>query len=170
MSWHGLLILGTQLLAGADIPAEVAGSNRIEVAQIIIIGNTLTRENVIRHRLLFRSGERIDEDDLRIAEWNVGRTNRFRSVRVEVLDPEVKTSARAILVSVDQRRKTADHPLILWQQSVEDGADVLFGEEVGGFLVTYLSEVLDRQPSYLAQVATLWPEEWDVDRLARLLP
>jgi hypothetical protein len=152
MNRHGTLICGIAIILGTA--AALFGEDRprlghptaqyTRVGEILIIGNTLTRDSVIRGRVTFCPGDWIHGGDLEIARDRIHRLNRFRCVTVEVLNGESTSGPRDILIAVEQRRKPSESSGV-WciQTGIEDLMDVVFGEEVGGFLLTLFSEVLE---------------------------
>src|SRR5262249_9320679 len=81
------------------------------VANVIIVGNTVTRDNVIRRQLELYPGQILEWPNLKVAEVNLARLNIFEmnqelGIRptVTVLDPESDSIYKDILVSVQEAR------------------------------------------------------------------
>jgi outer membrane protein assembly complex protein YaeT len=88
---------------------EVQERPPARVGQIIIYGNDVTKENVIRRQIPLFPGQILSYPDLRVAEKNLTRLNIFETnpqtgVRptVTVLDPESDTEFKDILVHVQE--------------------------------------------------------------------
>jgi len=97
-------------------PGQVAVSYDIQerppakVGDIIISGNTVTRDNVIRRQIGLYPGQTLTYPDLKLAERNLGRLNIFevdpaKGIRptVTVLDPDSDKEFKDILVSVQEQ-------------------------------------------------------------------
>lgn len=81
------------------------------VGQIHIVGNTVTKDNVIRRQLQVYPGQILSTPDLRISERNLARLNIFKmdpaqgiAPTVTVLDPESDSEFKDILVQVEEDR------------------------------------------------------------------
>lgn len=79
------------------------------VGQIIIVGNEVTRQNVILRQIPLYPGQILTYPDLRVAERNLARLNIFENnpetgIRptVTVLDPDGDNPVKDILVSVNE--------------------------------------------------------------------
>jgi outer membrane protein assembly complex protein YaeT len=96
-------------------PGEVAVHYEIQekpparVGNIIIVGNEVTRDNVILRQIPLYPGQVLTYPDLRVAERNLAKLNIFETnpqtgVRptVSVLDPESDTEFKDILVRVGE--------------------------------------------------------------------
>jgi outer membrane protein assembly complex protein YaeT len=97
-------------------PGEVAVHYEVQekppakVGNIIIVGNEVTRDNVILRQIPLLPGQTLTYPDLRVAERNLARldifeTNAQTGVRptVSVLDPESDTEFKDILVRVGEK-------------------------------------------------------------------
>jgi outer membrane protein assembly factor BamA len=81
------------------------------VGNVIIVGNTVTRDNVIRRQLQVYPGQILEYPNLKVAELNLARLNIFEmnqelGIRptVTVLDPEGDSIYKDVLVSVQEAR------------------------------------------------------------------
>lgn len=79
------------------------------VGQVIIIGNSVTRDNVIRRQVPLRPGQILTYPDLQMAEANLARLGIFETdpekgqrPTVTVLDPESDNPIKDILVQVTE--------------------------------------------------------------------
>lgn len=79
------------------------------VGQVIVIGNEVTRENVIRRQVPLYPGQVLTYPDLRVAERNLARLNIFEvnpeaGVRptVSVIDPDGPNPVKDVLVNVQE--------------------------------------------------------------------
>ena len=88
---------------------EVQERQPTKVAQIFIVGNEVTRENVIRRQIPLYPGQILTYPDLRLAERNLARLNIFETnpatgIRptVTVIDPDLDTEYKDILVTVNE--------------------------------------------------------------------
>ncbi len=79
------------------------------VGQVIIIGNTVTRDNVIRRQVPLRPGQILTYPDLQVAEANLARLGIFETdpekgqrPTVTVLDPDSDNPVKDILVQVTE--------------------------------------------------------------------
>jgi outer membrane protein insertion porin family len=98
-----------------DKPGEVVVNYEVQerppatVGQIYVVGNTVTRQNVILRQVPLYPGQTLTYPDLRLAERNLAKLNIFTSnaetgVRptVTVLDPEGDSAVKDILVNVQE--------------------------------------------------------------------
>lgn len=98
-----------------DKPGEVVLNYEVQdrpparVGQIIVIGNEVTRENVIRRQIPLYPGQVLTYPELRVAERNLSRLNIFENkpeagVRptVTVLDPDSDSEYKDVLVTVQE--------------------------------------------------------------------
>jgi len=90
---------------------QVVEQQPVTVGEIKIVGNTSTRENVIRRQLLIYPGQVLTYPDLNRSAANLARLNIFeadpaKGVRptVEVLDPDSPNPVKDVLVSVEETR------------------------------------------------------------------
>jgi outer membrane protein assembly complex protein YaeT len=105
------------VFAPGGTPGEVAVHYEIierppaTVGQIIIIGNTTTREQVIRRQLDIFPGQVLSYPNLRTSEAKLARLNIFevapdKGIRptLEVLDPDSDSPVKDVLVNVEETR------------------------------------------------------------------
>ncbi|HEV3262602.1 MAG TPA: outer membrane protein assembly factor BamA [Gemmataceae bacterium] len=92
-----------------DVFYEVEERPPAKVGQIIIYGNDVTRENVIRRQIPLYPGQTLTYPDLRAAEANLARLNIFDNnpeqgihPTVSVIDPDSPTEYKDILVKVQE--------------------------------------------------------------------
>jgi hypothetical protein len=110
MTPHGLLLAASVLIA-ADAPRADEGPAR--VAQILIVGNTRTRPDVILRQLPLYPGAILDLKDLKAAEENLARLGRFRVDPEKGIRPTVTvienndSPFKDILVRVEERPRSA---------------------------------------------------------------
>jgi outer membrane protein assembly factor BamA len=88
---------------------EITEKPPARVGQVIIIGNTVTQDRVIRHEIGLFPGQVLTYPELRLAERNLARRNIFevnpeQGIRptVTVLDNETDSSIKDILVQVKE--------------------------------------------------------------------
>jgi outer membrane protein insertion porin family len=81
------------------------------VGQVLIIGNSVTRDNVIRRQLQFFPGQLLSEPDLRASERNLARLGIFKNnpeqgvaPTITVLDPDSPNPIKDVLVQVEEDR------------------------------------------------------------------
>ena len=81
------------------------------VGQVYVVGNTVTRENVIRRQLGLYPGQIFEYPNLKVAEANLARLNIFemnaeQGIRptVTILDPDSNDIYKDVLVSVQEAR------------------------------------------------------------------
>ncbi|HJT79182.1 MAG TPA: BamA/TamA family outer membrane protein, partial [Gemmataceae bacterium] len=81
------------------------------VGQIFVVGNDVTRQNVILRQVPLYPGQVLTYPELRIAEQNLARLNIFETnpesgvkPTVSVIDPDVDSPFKDILVSVQETR------------------------------------------------------------------
>ena len=105
-------LLATLVVAARGLSEE---PSPILVANVFIIGNTKTRQEIIVRQLPFYPGQVLDEADLRKAEGNLLRLNRFvvnpeKGIRPTVTileDPnDPKSEYKDVLVTVVEKEKT----------------------------------------------------------------
>lgn len=92
-----------------DIQYRVEERPPSTAGQVIIIGNYVTRENVIRRQVPIYPGQVLSYPDLRVAEINLARLNIFENnpelgIRptVTVLDPDSESTVKDVLVTVQE--------------------------------------------------------------------
>jgi outer membrane protein assembly factor BamA len=90
---------------------QVSEGPPAKVGEIIIVGNTVTRENVIRRQLQVFPGQLLSSPDLRMSERNLARLNIFKvapdqgiAPTVQVLDPDSDSEFKDVLVQVEEDR------------------------------------------------------------------
>jgi outer membrane protein assembly factor BamA len=105
-------------------PVEVTEQPLVRVGQIFIVGNTKTPMDVILRRVALFPGQILTYPDLRIAERNLARLNRFvvdrdKGIRPRVIplpnpnDPD--SQFRDILVTV-QEKQTTGYLDVAWDE------------------------------------------------------
>ena len=100
----------------ATSPGEVAVHYEIQerppvhVSEIKIVGNTVTRDNVILRQVPLEPGQLLSYPDMRVAEANLARLQIFKAdpasgVRptVSVIDPDGEGEFKDILVNVEEQ-------------------------------------------------------------------
>ncbi|MBY0523453.1 MAG: outer membrane protein assembly factor BamA [Gemmataceae bacterium] len=100
-----------------DAPGEVGVHYEITerqpatVGQIFVVGNDVTRQNVILRQVPLYPGQVLTYPDIRRGEANLSRLNIFeanagKGIRptIEVLDPESENPVKDVLVSVEEAR------------------------------------------------------------------
>jgi outer membrane protein assembly complex protein YaeT len=91
-----------------DIHLEVQERPAAKVGQIIIVGNDVTKQNVILRQVPLYPGQVLSYPDLRVAEKNLQRLGIFNSnnegVRptLTVLDPDSDTEYKDVLITVEE--------------------------------------------------------------------
>jgi outer membrane protein assembly complex protein YaeT len=102
---------GKVLLSPGEVQAHYELQERppATVGQIFIVGNDVTRQNVIQRQIPLFPGQVLTYPDLRRAELNLARLNIFEmnkekgiEPRVEVLDPESDNPVKDLLVTVQE--------------------------------------------------------------------
>ncbi len=87
----------------ADLTFDIAEGPQVRVASIVIEGNTITKDRVIRKELEFKEGDTLTPD---ITEESISRLERvglFNSVEIKTLQENTQISDRTVLVRVTER-------------------------------------------------------------------
>jgi len=94
-----------------DVRYEMQERPPARVGEIIVVGNDVTRQNVILRQVPLYPGQILTYPDLRVGERNLARLNIFEAnqeqgVRptIEVLDPDGPNPVKDILVSVQEAK------------------------------------------------------------------
>jgi hypothetical protein len=157
------LILLTASLGVADngpSPYSKADLARIEVekqwlvGQIMVIGNTRTRDSIILKRLPFCPGMRITVRDLRTAEDNLARTKLFKGFpTLRILEEDADNPYKTILVNVEERYPDYRwNGGVMWMEDhVIDGAAAGFSLVLPTDPAVSVCECLEEWPVYKAQ-------------------
>lgn len=92
-----------------DVKYEIEERPPSQVGEIIIIGNTVTRDSVIRRQIPLYPGQLLTYPEMRVAEANLARLNIFdvnpeMGIRptVTVIDPDSDNPVKDILVNVQE--------------------------------------------------------------------
>jgi outer membrane protein assembly complex protein YaeT len=92
---------------------DVQERPQARVGQILVVGNDVTRENVIRRQVPLYPGQPLAYPQVQAAEQNLGRLGIFGDPAtgarptVTVLDPEGDSPFRDVLVSVQEQRTSS---------------------------------------------------------------
>jgi outer membrane protein insertion porin family len=86
---------------------QVVEGQPAQVGEIYIIGNTVTRDNVIRRQLAVYPGQILDVPAMRASERNLARLNIFKQdppPMISVLDPDSDSKFKDLLVELNEDR------------------------------------------------------------------
>jgi outer membrane protein assembly factor BamA len=115
---------------------EVKEEPLVRVGQIFIVGNKKTRTSVILRRVRLFPGEILTYPDLKIAERNLARLNRFvvdsekgiRPTVIPVPNPNDPDSAFLDILITVQEKETTDYFDELWDEVCDLGCDEVFDQ------------------------------------------
>ncbi|WP_394846562.1 BamA/TamA family outer membrane protein [Pendulispora brunnea] len=79
---------------------EITEGEQVIVRQIVIQGNDLTREGVIRRRIALQVGEPYRTSDIRKTQERIATLNVFSSVEVGLSDPYVPAKNKTVIITV----------------------------------------------------------------------
>ncbi len=121
------------------------------VGEVVIVGNTVTRQNVILRQLQVYPGQVLSYPDLRASERNLARLNIFKNSpelgiapTVTVLDPEDPSEYKTVLVQVEEDRT----------------GSLLFGVGVNSDAGATASIVLNERNFDITRFPTSWDDIW----------
>jgi outer membrane protein assembly factor BamA len=94
-----------------NIVYQVVEGPPARVGEIYIVGNTVTRDNVIRRQLLVYPGQILSTPEMRASERNLARLNIFKVQpeqgivpTISIIDPDVASEYKDLLVQVEEDR------------------------------------------------------------------
>ncbi|HMP01976.1 MAG TPA: BamA/TamA family outer membrane protein [Gemmatales bacterium] len=121
------------------------------VGEIKVIGNSVTRDNVIRRQLQFFPGQLLSEPDLRASENNLARLGIFKNEpeqgiapTVTILDPDGPSPFKDVLVEVHEDRT----------------GSLMFGVGINSDAGATASVVLNERNFDILRVPTSWDDVW----------
>jgi len=82
---------------------EISEGEQVIVRQIVIQGNELTREGVIRRRIALEVGEPYRASMVRKTEERIATLNVFSSVQVGLADPYVPAKNKTVVITLSER-------------------------------------------------------------------
>ena len=137
---------------------DVTEGERVIVSQIVIQGNAVTSESVIRRRVALKVGEPFKASDVRKTQERVATLNVFSSVSVVLQDPQVPQRQKTVIITVSEKPTQYIEPSIGFstgegaRASIEYGYINLFGAAISTVLrarVSYLPDFLISDPTIL---------------------
>ncbi len=143
---------------------DINEGERVIVSQIIIKGNAITNDSVIRRRIALKVGEPYRASDVRKTQERVATLNVFTSVSVVLQDPQVQQHKKVVIVTVVEKPTQYLEPAIGFSTgeglrgSLEYGYTNLFGNAWSLVLrtrISYLPDFLISDPTILANFGRL---------------
>jgi len=143
---------------------DVNEGERVIVTQIVIQGNAITNESVIRRRVALKIGEPFRTSDVRKTQERIATLNVFTSVSVVLQDAQVPQRKKTVIITVSE--KPTQHFEIApgfssgegVRASAEYGYENLFGDAISVVLrgrISYLPDFLISDPTILANFSKL---------------
>ncbi|MCB0422888.1 MAG: outer membrane protein assembly factor BamA, partial [Bdellovibrionales bacterium] len=86
-----------------DITYEIDKGNKVFIGKINVIGNSKTRDKVLRRELKIREGELYNETRKRESEANIRRLGFFEEVQFNTSTPKGRTDLMDITIKVKER-------------------------------------------------------------------
>lgn len=130
---------------------QVQEGQPARVGEIKIIGNTVTRDNVIRRQLGIYPNQLLSTPDLRASERNLGRLGIFKTdpgtgqgPTVTILDPDSPSEYKDILVQVEEDRTGS----LMFAAGVNSDAGVTG------------SVILNERNFDITRIPTSWEDIW----------
>ncbi len=130
---------------------DVNEGERVMVQQIVVQGNSITNESVIRRRIALKVGEPFRTSDVRKTQERVATLNVFTSVSVVLQDAQVPKRQKTVIVTVVEKPTQYIEPSLGFSTgegargSLEYGYTNLFGNAVSVIFrarVSYLPDFL----------------------------
>jgi outer membrane protein assembly factor BamA len=81
---------------------EITEGEQVIVRQIVIQGNEITRDGVIRRRIALEVGKPYKASDVRKTQERIATLNVFSSVNVALADPEVPQKDKTVIITVSE--------------------------------------------------------------------
>ncbi len=123
-----------------------------KVGEVVLVGNRVTRQNVIFRQLQVYPGQVLSYPDLRASERNLARLNIFKNSpelgiapTVTVLDPEDPSEYKTVLVQVEEDRT----------------GSLLFGVGINSDAGATASIVLNERNFDITRFPTSWDDIWE---------
>jgi outer membrane protein assembly factor BamA len=137
---------------------DINEGDRVIVSQIVIQGNAITNDSVIRHRVALKVGEPYRTSDVRKTQERIATLNVFTSVSVVLQDPQVPQKKKTVIVTVAEKPTQYIEPSLGFSTgegargSLEYGYTNLFGNALSLVFrarVSYLPDFLISDPTIL---------------------
>ncbi|HEY2368103.1 MAG TPA: BamA/TamA family outer membrane protein, partial [Polyangiaceae bacterium] len=137
---------------------DVVEGDRVIVSQIVIQGNAVTNESVIRRRIALKIGEPFRTSDVRKTQERIATLNVFSSVSVVLQDPQVPQRQKTVIITVSEKPTQYIEPSIGFstgegaRASIEYGYINLGGSAISAVVrarVSYLPDFLISDPTIL---------------------
>lgn len=143
---------------------DVSEGDRVTVSQIVIQGNAITNDSVIRRRVALKVGEPFRTSDVRKTQERIATLNVFTSVSVVLQDAQVPQRRKTVIITVSEKSPQYLEPSAGFSTgegariSIEYGYTNLFGTAISAVLrgrVSYLPDFLISDPTILSNFAKL---------------
>ena len=137
---------------------DIVEGPRVVVSQIIVQGNVITNESVIRRRIALEVGQPYRTSDVRKTQERIATLNVFTSVSVVLQDPQVPETKKTVIITVAEKPTQYIEPSLGFSTgegargSFEYGYTNLFGNAwslVFRARVSYLPDFLISDPTIL---------------------
>ncbi len=137
---------------------DVNEGDRVVVTQIVIQGNAITNESVIRRRVALKIGEPFRTSDVRKTQERIATLNVFTSVSVVLQDAQVPQKRKTVIITVSEKPTQYLEPSLGFSTgegargSLEYGYTNLFGSAISAVIrarVSYLPDFLISDPTIL---------------------
>ncbi len=143
---------------------DVIEGERVLVGQIVIQGNAITNESVIRRRIALEVGKPYRTSDVRKTQERIATLNVFTSVSVALQDPQVPQHEKTVIITVTEKPTQYIEPSLGFSSgegargALEYGYTNLFGSAISAVVrarVSYLPDFLISDPTILANFQKL---------------
>ena len=137
---------------------EVNEGERVIVSQIVVQGNAITNESVIRRRVALKVGEPYRASDVRKTQERIATLNVFTSVSVVLQDAQVPQKKKTVIITVSEKPTQYIEPSLGFSTgegargALEYGYTNLFGNAISLVFrarVSYLPDFLISDPTIL---------------------
>jgi outer membrane protein insertion porin family len=88
----------------ADVSFYITRGSKVHVRHIIIKGNNVTRDRIIRHNISLKEGGLYNDDRLLDSQLNLRKLGTFSTVRMEALGANEKQPLVDIVITVHERK------------------------------------------------------------------
>jgi outer membrane protein insertion porin family len=135
----------------ARVRFDVNEGERVIVKQIVIQGNAITNESVIRRRVALEVGKPFRTSDVRKTQERIATLNVFTSVSVVLQDAQVPQHEKTVIITVAEKPTQYIEPSLGFSTgegargSLEYGYTNLFGSAISAVIrgrVSYLPDFL----------------------------
>jgi len=114
---------------GEPVQRNILPPGKVEqqllAGQIFIVGNECTRSEVILRQLNFGPGDKIDRDDLFVAQLRLKRLNLFKGQpEIKILDEEGANPDKDILVTIKEKKTSVGFGVtcLIWLTYAVEGS------------------------------------------------